>query len=239
MELICTFYSNYSLLNLSSSIYTCTVEEVSRIAYNGRIVSIIGEHEEGKSNADVESVHISGVKLDFFPRYLCKYFPNLKSILITSGELKKLSKFDFIGCEGLEKLMIIGNDISTIDNDVFDYAPNIESISLFKNNIKFIGEKVFDKMERLRYVNLKMNNGIDCCYKEHGCGLKTLEELKEAIKRSIEKREREEHWIKLKTSNTKDLSEIQDYQFLSTSIPPICPPSMTLLQRPLVCITRF
>lgn len=191
MDLICDFNSNCSLLS-QSSVYICSVLKVTHIASNGRIVNIIGEHEDGKSNLDVEAVQISSVNLGYYPRYLCKFFPNLKSILIISGGLKKLSKFDFIGCEGLEKLIIIGNDISTIDNDIFDYAPNIESISLFRNNIKFMGDKVFDKMKKLKYVNLKFNGSFDFCYKEFGGGFKTLNELKEAVKKVFEEQRKEE-----------------------------------------------
>lgn len=206
MELICNFSSNCSLLS-HSSIYVCSVVEVSRIASNGRVINIIGEHDEGKSNADVTAVQISGVQLDYYPRYLCKYFPNLKSILILSGGLKKLSKFDFIGHEGIEKLMLIDNNIPTIDNDIFDYAPNIESISLFKNSIKFIGDKVFDKMKKLRYVNLKFNNSYEICLKQEGNGLKTLKELKDAIKVATEKQKKKELLKEETQINEKSFNE--------------------------------
>ena len=40
-------------------------------------------------------------------------------------------------------------------------------------------------------VNLKFNNSVDFCFKEFGCGLKTLKELKEAIKKVNEKQQKE------------------------------------------------
>lgn len=181
MELSCEFYTSHSFFNDTSS-YICKVSEIHRIASNGRVLNIKGTHIDGKTNSDVESIYFSDILLNNFPRYIYKFFPNLKSISIIGCNVKSLTKFDFIGCENIEKLMMNGNKISSLPSDLFDYAQNIESLSFFDNEINFIGDKIFDKMNKLRYVNFKMNPGIDVRCMENGKGRTSLEKLKEAIK---------------------------------------------------------
>lgn len=182
MEIFGDFENIYSFENEKNpKVYTFTVKFITRIAGNGRVLSINGKHIEDKSNDDVHSIVFSIPTLTYFPRYLCKFFPNLESISIVAGGLKKLTKYDLIGCEGIEKLIVIGNNIKSLDGDVFDYAPNIETLSLFLNEIEMIDEKIFDKMKSLRFVNLRANVNINVVFNEHGRGLKTMRELRNAI----------------------------------------------------------
>jgi hypothetical protein len=122
--------------------------------------------------------------------------------------VRSLTKFDLIGCEEIEKIMMNGNKISSLNDDVFEFAPNIESLSFFDNQINFISGKIFDKMENLSYVNFKMNPGIDVCCKQHGSGLKSLKKLKEAIRAKW-------HNVKVENGNPK---LVETFQFLENFV---------------------
>jgi hypothetical protein len=207
MELFCEFFTSHSFLT-NTSTYICKVSEINRIASNGRVFNITGTHIDDKSHADVDSIYFSDLNLVNFPRYLCKFFPNLKSISIIGCNVRSLTKFDLIGCEEIEKIMMNGNKISSLNDDVFEFAPNIESLSFFDNQINFISGKIFDKMENLSYVNFKMNPGIDVCCKQHGSGLKSLAKLKEAIRAKW-------HGVKVENGNLK---LVETFQFLENFV---------------------
>ncbi|KAL7014476.1 hypothetical protein ACKWTF_015952 [Chironomus riparius] len=185
MELFCE-YSTVSPFYTDEDIYKCEVIGINRIASNGRVLNIHGTHPDGKSNADVNTLTIFDHQIENFPRYLCNFFPNLKSISVLCCGLKKLSKFDFIGCEGIEKLMLNGNLIKSVAPDVFEYASNLEIISFFMNQISFVPEIVFDGLKMLKYVNFKMNPGIDWCCKEFGRQRNLLAEIKEKLRKDFD-----------------------------------------------------
>jgi hypothetical protein len=187
MELNCKFFNLESYLNGNSQ-YICKVEGVTRIANNGRVLSITGKHAENFSNMDVDTFICNDINIKYFPRYLCKFFPNLTSIKILKGGIDYLSYFDFIGFENITQLMIYGNPLECLESDLFQFAPNIEVLSLLANEITYIGQTTFDKMKNLKHVNLKLNKSIDVCYKQIGNGLKTIEELKEAIEEMMLKK---------------------------------------------------
>lgn len=184
MELFCE-YSSCSSFYSDEVIYKCQVIGINRIASNGRVINIHGTHPDGKSNADVHTLTIFDHQIENFPRYLCNFFPNLKSISVICCGLKNLSKFDFIGCEGIEKLMLNGNLIKSLASDVFEYASNLETISFFMNRIAFVPENVFDGLKMLKYVNFKMNPGIDWCCKEFGRSGNLLAEIKENLRKDF------------------------------------------------------
>lgn len=207
MEISCEFFNSQSLIT-DSSHYICKVTQVHRFAPNGRVLNIHGTHLENKTHLDVESIYFSDLQLVNFPRYLCKFFPNLKSISIVGCNVRNLTKYDLIGCDELEKLMMNGNKISALADDVFEYAQRIESLSFFDNQINFIGSKIFDNLKKLRYANFKMNPGIDVCCKEHGSGLISLEALKEVIKVKW-------HGLKVMNGNPK---LVETFQFLETFV---------------------
>ena len=186
MELFCE-YTNFTSVFCDEIIYKCRVIGINRIASNGRVINIHGTHPDGKSNADVHTLTIFDHQIENFPRYLCNFFPNLKSISVISCGLKNLSKFDFVGCEGIEKLMLNGNLITSLPADVFEYAHNLETISFFMNRISFVPENAFDGLEKLKYVNFKMNPEIDWCCREikRGKNQLLLDEIKTNLKKNF------------------------------------------------------
>lgn len=163
MELNCHFSLFQSLFS-DSIIYKCQVTAVTRLASNGRVLKITGDHLADLSNFDVHTLSIFDHQLEHFPRYLCRFFPNLKYISVVGCGLKSITATDLVGCEGIERLMLNGNKITKLTANTFStFAPNLESISFFNNSIQFVDEKAFAELPRLKYVNLKMNPGIDWC----------------------------------------------------------------------------
>jgi hypothetical protein len=171
-------FGNFSFDTRSCN-YKFDVYRVTTWKLDGNVVRVIGEHEEGRSNEDVEAVKFSDFKLSQFPRNIGKYFPNLKALTVNNCALINVSKFDLMGLKQLRQLTLNGNSISTLPNNLFENTPALEFVSFYGNRIEFIGRNIFDSLLHLRYVNLKVNLAIDVCFK-NVCGI-SLKELKTII----------------------------------------------------------
>lgn len=167
MELFCEYF-NFKLASSDEIIYICRVTGFNRFSPSGQVNDIHGTHLEGKSNIDVHSLIILNHQIKNFPRYLCNFFPNLKSISVISCGLQRLTKSDLIGCERIQKLMLNGNDIFRIAPDVFENTPNLETISFYKNDILNLPEIIFDGLKKLKNVNLERNLGLNWSYLKTG-----------------------------------------------------------------------
>lgn len=64
--------------------------------------------------------------------------------------------------------MLNGNNITTLESDLFEYAPNTREISFFYNKIEEIDTKMFEKLKNLEYFNLKINRKYDFRYAKNG-----------------------------------------------------------------------
>jgi Leucine-rich repeat (LRR) protein len=144
------------------------------------VLRVEGEHIGDRTNECVESITFSNLELQRFPRHLNTFFPNLKTIVISSCGIKTLTKDDLPGLTNLKNLTLNGNEISLLSDDLFEEVPELEAVSFYSNKIEFVGSKIFDKLKKLTYANFKMNASIDACYKKTGCGV-TLGELKGLI----------------------------------------------------------
>jgi Leucine rich repeat len=175
-------FGNYSL-NENTKVYKFIVTKISSFRceqLRPYVMRVVGDHIDDLTNDNVETLSISDLELNRFPRCLNSFFPNLNSIVISSCGITNLSKGDFEGLQTLRNLHLNGNEISQLSDDLFDCVPNIEAISFYNNQIKSIGSKTFDKLKSLTYANFKMNRTIDACYKTTGSGV-TLNELRGLI----------------------------------------------------------
>ncbi|KAG5666497.1 hypothetical protein PVAND_014521 [Polypedilum vanderplanki] len=207
MELYCDFSNYLSITSIDDEpIYKCIVTGIKRIAENGRVLGVFGHHVPGKTNKDVQAITIFNQQLKHFPRYICSFFPNLRSISVIGCEIEALSPFDFIGFEDVEKLLLNGNKITKLPGDVFQYAKNLESVSFFNNRIEHIDEMTFEDLKKLKYLNLKMNATIDLCVNEFAHVRMSMDQLKGFIKIKYGGRKIEDE-----TKMTRKLSETLEF----------------------------
>jgi hypothetical protein len=93
------------------------------------------------------------------------FFPNLKSLAVIRCGLKCLKREDLIEYGNLEKLILDGNKIQALTENVFMYTTDLKYISLAGNRINFIDENIFNCLWRIEMMNLKFNPGIDSLMK--------------------------------------------------------------------------
>ena len=167
MELECQ-YSNGFWSNRPN--YTCHVAKASIIEPGTRISTFKGIHASGKTNTDVESLSISGTRVEYFPRGLSTIFPRLTHVRINCCGLKEISRKDFEGLNNIEYLSLSNNDLKSLPNDLFVETPKLQRIYLDNNKIQRLSSKIFDPLDlkNLKTFFLSENNSSKVDFQQGG-----------------------------------------------------------------------
>lgn len=108
-----------------------------------RIASISGQHEERKSNNDVEYVWIKNSRVTHLPRFDAGiFFPNLLKYLVTNSGLKFIEREDFSGMPKLETLNLSENELEEIPEDVLFDSNELVDFFFDNNQIKTLPAKL-------------------------------------------------------------------------------------------------
>lgn len=70
------------------------------------LVSLTGDHEEGKSNADVRKISIFEADMTHIPLEFFMTFPNLRTLSIMQGSLQRIPMLTF--CDNLVEFSASG-----------------------------------------------------------------------------------------------------------------------------------
>lgn len=124
------------------------------ITDNEVVTEVSQNHAVGKSNSDVEVLYVVDQTLQFLPKNIKEFFPNLKGITIFESKLQMFRKEDI---EPFQQLLFFfiggGNEIKTIDGDLFDSNPTVQYVSFTGNPITNIAPKVFDSLINLKEIH--------------------------------------------------------------------------------------
>ena len=143
--------------------YTCVVTDISIQKPNTLISSFKGEHEEDKSDRDVEGLWFYYTKVAFFPRGLHSNFPRLTNVSINDCRLEEITKCDLRGLNDLISLSLRDNNLKSLPDDLFINTPQLICINFGGNNIIEMSRNLFEplKKENLIYANFTDNPSID------------------------------------------------------------------------------
>lgn len=153
IELECD-YNNYATLG-----YCCVVKNSELItSKNDRQITEIKAQNLLHSSDDVTCFYASGVKINFFPRGLTKFFKNISNIQIWSANLQEISKDDLkeFG-ENLKKFDVLNNEIKVIKSDLFEYNRNLVGIGFHRNKINKIEAGAFSGLDKIHTLELSSN----------------------------------------------------------------------------------
>lgn len=170
--------------DIKNGVYKFNVNRVITWRTEYGILRIVGDHMEGKNNEDVRGIEFKNFKLEYFPKNIEQFFPNLKILTINRCLLTTISKHDLTGLKQLRQLNMNGNFIRSLPNNLFENVSEIETVSFNRNRIEFIGPNIFDGLRNLSCVNLKMNPSIDACFKKNG--ELSLDQLKTIIEENCQ-----------------------------------------------------
>ena len=149
-EMECTFFQNGDPPQ-----YTCLVID-SKISKND-LVTISGEHIEGKNDSDVDFLTFRDSSVEKFPNGCFKKFPNIDSVAVFKSLLSEVVQENFKGATKLEVFFARSNNIVRLQEETFIEALNLEELNLGGNKLMFIHENAFKKLTELETLLLDQN----------------------------------------------------------------------------------
>lgn len=106
------------------------------------VTSTSGSHHRRMNDSMVEALFIYQKNLNYFPKNVERFFPNLKAISLDDNLITKVSNVFLRPHKNLEWLNLLGNRITKLDSDIFDGLPNLQIANFYRNNIKEIGQDI-------------------------------------------------------------------------------------------------
>lgn len=127
--------------------YACKVKKIVRDSSASTAHIFTGDHLSGKTNDDVKLFWIGNQPLGAIPKNLGEKFPNLMCLVIKRCGLKKIWKTDLVGLENLEQLILDGNDLPSLPNDLFADMKKLRSVTFYGNRLERLNAKLYMPIE--------------------------------------------------------------------------------------------
>ncbi|KAG5679103.1 hypothetical protein PVAND_008696 [Polypedilum vanderplanki] len=140
--------------------YECIVDNQEVFTGNRVIIeNAIGQHEDGRTNDDVERFYITNAtNLKYFPKNINNIFKKgLTKIAIQNSNLIEITSEDLKVYPKLKFLLLNGNQLKVIREDTFKFNPALEWIVMFSNKIKHIDPKSFSALKNLEILDMRAN----------------------------------------------------------------------------------
>ncbi|CAG9812061.1 unnamed protein product [Chironomus riparius] len=115
-----------------------------------------GNHETGKTSADVSAVHAYLRTVNFIPDFT-PVTRNVKGLSFVQCRLIMLRKQDLQPYNKLEYLWLNENYLKHLDGDAFMYNQNIKVINLQSNKLTKIDRNIFKNLISLEVLILNKN----------------------------------------------------------------------------------
>lgn len=177
MKIKCNFWSRFEAK------YECYIS-AAKVLQRDPIISLDGDHIEGKSNEDVKDLTFFETTICYLPTGIDDYFPHLHDLYIISCGLKDISSRDLLGFDNLEMLWATDNELRSLPDDLFVNTKKLKTINFDGNQLKSMSSKIFDPipLEQLEYVTFLRNLNIDAVYRHEFAGsIESMEALKTLI----------------------------------------------------------
>lgn len=155
LALNCTYTMQH--FNPIGSIYTC---DAGILSDGSEIVSAIyGNHQDGKTDADVHGFVLHSQGLAFIPLNVETFFPNIRALDVYNNFITNITNFHLKPFINLVHFAIIDNQITSLDTDVFDGLPFLNYVSFRNNSIRHVGHDVI--LPSLGQIHFDLNECID------------------------------------------------------------------------------
>ncbi|CRK88067.1 CLUMA_CG001852, isoform A, partial [Clunio marinus] len=156
-----------------NKLYTCT----GRVIIVGDlhiITHVSNNHLSKRDNGDVKGVSIRNQELDFAPRNLGEFFPNLESLDISQSKLKEIRREDLENLPNLKQLHLNNNNIQFVEKNLFENNPQLHAISFLNNPVKHVAYSVFDNLSDLKSLRFEGTTCINLGYDKNRAKVETL-----------------------------------------------------------------
>jgi BTB/POZ domain len=146
--------------------YSCNIKNVTITRPRTEIIGVEGVHKAGRSNADVVKVlivHQSSV--EYIPRGLEKFFPNLIYLEMIYCGIKTISRNDLVGLENLESLILGCNPLESLPNDLFADMKKLKNIRFRNSKLTTMSSRLLEPVkDTLEAADFRDNTRINASY---------------------------------------------------------------------------
>lgn len=138
----------------TGAVTECSTRNLNITSPDLAVTSVNGETE---SKSEAFALNIEDQRVNFLPRGIENFRPNLLGINIINSSLRQISQADLKPFFNLKVVILESNEIDVIPDNLFAFNPELKQISLNKNPIKAFGENVIP----IGVVSVNFEN-IDC-----------------------------------------------------------------------------
>lgn len=159
IDLQCDFITVRTVMPVDVSGNLCGAIGLVITNQNDTITSVNGQ---SAPLTDVNILHIFHQMINYFPKGLDKFFPNLEAIQLLHSPLKTIEQADIrpFGSK-LKKFILGGNQIESLDSDLFEYNSELRWIGFQENNLKSVGKNILRPLKKLQRAYFDDNECID------------------------------------------------------------------------------
>lgn len=119
--------------------------------------TVSGDHEEGKTNAEVDVLYVTRQALYSLPKGIAEFFPNLIGLLIFNSKFSEINAEDLEPFPNLLYFDIYDNNLDSVDGDLFKYTRKLNFIRIFNSQLEHVGEDLLTGLEDLTWVDFRNN----------------------------------------------------------------------------------
>lgn len=109
----------------------------------------------------VEQFSIEDQIVNFMPKGLENFFPELEMLVVQNSKLKSIKKIDLQIFADLEYLNLKHNNLKALDGDLFEGNRNLMIIDFSGNRLMFIGNQLLVPLKNIKHAYFSDNNCID------------------------------------------------------------------------------
>lgn len=174
-------YCEYKFISwpIIGNVYTCQIRNLNVTQQNDSIVKVSGDHLQPRLNYNhVRALEIRGQTCHFLPQRIKNFFPNLDLLRIVNSRLKVITQADLKPLSKLRVVQMNGNQLTTLDNDLFDFNQDLTRVDFRSQKLKLIGYNIFNKLEHLAVADFQFSGCVNFYAKN---GRVDIEELKKEI----------------------------------------------------------
>lgn len=158
--------------------YECRLREIEVLNEFADVV-FTGTHLEGLTNDDVVIVDIANSVTPFMIREVFTTFPNiieleydrcelelinlpeetlLESLVVINNNISTIDERTFAGSPHLRLIRLTNNNIQVLHPDAFVGLGNLTNLGLINNRIQEINQRTFNPLQSVTYLDLERNN---------------------------------------------------------------------------------
>lgn len=158
VNIFCSALGNYSFPSVGF-VYECYHQGAPEIIVtvpDSQAVAVL--HNNGSAVTqflDIEALDIVFSRISFIPDGIKTLMPNLRVIRIRTSGLLSMNKENLrqFGND-LELASFVGNHLTSLDADLFEFNPNLRWISFSNNPIRHIDPRFFDHLPQMETLEL-------------------------------------------------------------------------------------